>query len=170
MNTSYTEALKEVATLAPNGEVMLDTITISHPTAGTINLVNDRQDLHARYESGGSLVIFQASSFSLALPESSVSGTQHLNLTVPNVDRAASDFLANVPTDTLDPVTVTYRAYLSGQLDTAFPENDPPIVLSLTDVEIDAFTVSGRASFQSVINNQYPSELYTLERFPALAS
>jgi hypothetical protein len=168
-NDSYSDALKEVATLAPNGEVMLDAIRISHSVAGQIYLVNDRADLDARDENNVPQS-FISSNFLVGLPESSDQGTQHLNITVPNVDRAAGDFLEQVPLDSAEPVEITYFTYLSGQADTQQPQNDPPIVLHLTDIELDVFQVSGRASFQSIINKKYPSELYTLDRFPALGS
>ena len=35
-NTLYSEALKEVAALAGQGDVMLDALAISHPSAGSI--------------------------------------------------------------------------------------------------------------------------------------
>lgn len=168
-NTSYNDAIKEVATLAPNGEVMLDTLSISHPSAGSIYLVNDRDSLDARDENNVPQT-FQSSSFAFSLPDSSAAGTQHLNLTIPNVDRVAGDYLKQVPLDSNTPVEIVYRVYRSGQPDTQQPNNDPPIVLHLTDVEIDIFSVSGRASFQSVINTKYPSELYTLDQFPALGN
>ena len=167
-NTSYTDALKEVATLAPNGVAMLETLSISHPSAGSIYIVNDRQSLSARDENNVPQT-YQASSFAVKLPSSTAEGVQSLNITIPNVDRAASDFLKSVPVDSSSPVTATFRIYQSGQPDTAQPDNEP-LTLDITDVQVDMFQVSARARFKSPIIIKHPNVLYTLKQFPALGN
>ena len=67
-NDSYSDALKEVATLAPNGEVMLDALRISHSVAGQMYLVNDRVDLDARDENNVPQT-FISSNFLVGLPD-----------------------------------------------------------------------------------------------------
>lgn len=168
-NTSYSQALAEVATIAPIGEVMLETLEVSHPNAGSFYLVNDRAPLSVRDEYGVPQT-FQASSFTLSLPDSSDEPTQHLNVAIPNVDRQASTFLADVPLSSETPVSVIYRIYLNDGDETQQPQNNPPILLHLTDIKIDVFQITGRASFQSIINTKYPSELYTLQQFPSLGN
>jgi hypothetical protein len=169
-NTIYSDALKEVATLANQGAVMLDAVQISHPSVSpSIFLVNDRESLFARDENNVPQT-FAASNFALKPPESSSSGTQFLNLTIPNIDRSASDFMDQVPIDSSSPVVITHYIYISDEPDTQQPQNDPVTILHLTDIQTDVFVMSGRASFQSISNKKYPSELYTLERFPALGN
>jgi hypothetical protein len=167
-NTIYSEALKEVAALANQGAVMLDALSITHG-GNAIYIVNDRNPLEARDENNVPQS-FAASNFALKPPESSASGTQFLNITIPNIDRQATDFMDQVPIDSSSPVVITHYIYLAGEPDTQQPQNDPVTVLHLTDIQIDVFAMSGRASFQSISNKKYPSELYTLERFPALGN
>jgi len=166
MNTSVTDALAEAATIAPSGVVILPTISVYHPSAGTIDLVQDRNPLTAQDELGQTRY-YQPSSFDFTLPESSVDVRKDLNISVPNVDRIASDFLAAVPLDSEVPIIITYREYLSSLDMTQQPQSEP-VAMYMSDAETTAFQVNGTASVKSLVNSNYPNELYTLERFPAL--
>lgn len=170
MNTSYEDALREVATQSPSNVAMLDTLSFTHPLAGVFNIVNDRQDLVASFTSGGELVTYTASSFAFSLPDSSGEGVQNLRITVPNTNEEASQWLEQIPVDTETPIEVTYRVYLSDKPSNYGPLNNPPIKMYIRDVQIDVFTVSAVAVFKSVVNKKYPSEYYTLQRFPALGN
>lgn len=170
MNDDYSDAIKEIATLSPHDAVMLETLTIWHPVGGGLNIVNAPEDLWAYADATETVrVLFKASSFALSLPESSMEGTQYLNLTVPNVNREASDFIDRIPIDTSEPATVIYRVYASNIIP-MIPQNDPPITLTLTDISIGLTSASARCSFKSVINQKYPNDYYTLEEFPALSN
>jgi len=170
MNDDYSDAIKEIATLSPSNAVMLETLSIWHNAAGGINLVNARQDYTLYAETTGTnWVSYRASSFALSLPESSIDGTQFLNLTVPNINREASDFLNRIPVATTEPAKVIYRVYASDDL-TKRPQNDPPIELTLTDISITLTSASARCAFKSIINQKYPNEYYTLDKFPALSN
>lgn len=170
MNDDYTEALKEIATLAPVGVVMLETLSIWHAEAGAINLVNAPEDLVAWSDQAQtSQILFKASSFKLSLPESSMEGTQHLNLTVPNINRQASEFINRIPIATSLPANVTFRIYGSN-ISPMVPQNEPPIELSLTDIQVSLTSASARCSFRSVINMSFPNEYYTLTKFPSLGN
>jgi len=65
-----------------------------------------------------------------------------------------------------DKIEVTYRPYLSTDLDG--PQMDPPITLILTEVEADVFRVTGRARMLDIGNKAFPAETYTAKRFPGL--
>jgi hypothetical protein len=170
MNTSYDTALREVATQSPSDVAMLDTLSFSHPLAGVFNLVNDRVDLKASYTSGGDVVTYSASSFAFSLPDSSGEGVQNLKITVPNTNGEASNWLDQIPVDNETPIEVIYRVYLSNKPEQYGPLNDPPIKMFIRDIQIDIFTVSAVAVFKSVVNKKYPSEYYTLEKFPSLGN
>jgi hypothetical protein len=167
MNTALTEAIKEAYASAPTGVVYLETLQISHPlVVEDIFLVNDRVN-HAMTLETAVVKNFRACSFRMALPASGDTGLQELSLTIDNVGREISDFMTTVR-DSLDPVVITYRPYLSTDLTT--PQMDPPLVLNLTDVVVTAAEVSGRATFADIINRKFPTDFYTRSRFPGLAS
>ena len=92
---------------------------------------------------------------------------QDLSLEFSNVDRRVNDFIETVEAS-LDPVTVTHRVYLSGGDLNSVPESDPPLKLTLSDIEISAFTVRARASFVNIVNKQYPTDYYDRDRFPSI--
>lgn len=170
MNTSYDTALREVATQSPSNVAMLDTLSFSHPLAGVFNLVDDRKDLIASFTSGGDLVTYTASSFAFSLPDSSGEGVQNLKLTVPNANGEASKWLDQIPIDNEVPIEVIYRVYLTDKPSDYGPLNDPPIKMFIRDIQIDVFSVSAVAVFKSIVNKKYPSEYYTLEKFPTLGN
>ena len=170
MNTSYDDALREVATQCPSDTAMLDTLSFYHPSAGYYNIVNDREDLFRPFFLGSTTVQFKASSFAVSLPDSNSDGVQNLKITVPNVDNVASNWLEKIPINDKDPIEVIYRVYLKGTTNTNGPSNNPPIVMYIRDIQIDIFPVSAVAVFKSVVNKKYPSEYYTLEKFPSLGT
>ena len=173
MNDSYTDAIKEVATQAPIDNAMIETLSISHPSGGSVNIVNSRESFvgYASNQVGGNKVFYEPASFSLKLPESSKEGVQYLSVAFPNADGKAGKFLDEVPVESDYPITLIYRIYLSNDLkNEALPQNDPPLKLQVLNVEITPFQVQIRCSFRSIINTKYPSERYTLEKFPALAN
>jgi hypothetical protein len=167
-NQDYSAAFAEVAALAPTDTISLDCISLSHPNVIDIHLVDDRNELEASIPEAAGVITFEPCSFQIQLPDSTVDGTTHLNVVIPNVTRRISEFLDAIPVDSDSPVVITHRVYLSGQDDSALPENDPPTQMNLTDVAINAFEVKGKAMFVSVITRKYPTEYYTRERFPAL--
>ncbi len=63
-------------------------------------------------------------------------------------------------------IEVTYRPYLSTDLEG--PQMDPPITLTLTDIEVDVFRATGRARMLDIGNKAFPADLYTARRFPGL--
>ena len=63
-------------------------------------------------------------------------------------------------------VEVTYRPYLSTDLEG--PQMDPPITLTLTEVEVDVFRATGHARMLDIGNKAFPADLYTAKRFPGL--
>ncbi|TAN57614.1 MAG: DUF1833 domain-containing protein, partial [Magnetospirillum sp.] len=64
-------------------------------------------------------------------------------------------------------IEITWRPYLSTDLNG--PHMDPPITMTLTDVEADTMRVTGRARMLDAGNKSFPSITYTAQRFPGLA-
>jgi len=65
-----------------------------------------------------------------------------------------------------DPVTLTYREYLSTDL--TAPANDPPMELTLANVKANVFRVSATATFGDYVNKRFPTQTYDADRFPGL--
>jgi hypothetical protein len=63
-------------------------------------------------------------------------------------------------------MTVTYRAFLSDDL--SWPQNDPPMVMTIRHISASPLRVTARAGFPRVVDLPFPREVYTVERFPGL--
>lgn len=164
-NAALTAAIKEAYACAPSNEAVLETLVIEHPDVGTpIYLVKNRENLTFTLEDL-SEVEFTGAAFRLALPPSGENGLQDLTLSFDNVGDELRDFINTVKAS-VDPVTITYRPYLSSDLTT--PQMDPPLTLWLRDITMNVFEASGRASFAEVINKKFPADFYTRRRFPSL--
>lgn len=164
---SLTAAIKEAYASAPSDEVILETIALVHSAlAAPVYLVRDRVDLIADLETSET-VTFKASSFRLTKPPAGDNGIAPLSLSIDNVDRSITDFVNTVKKST-EPVQVYYRAYLASDL--TQPQTNPPLVLSLSDISLNVFEASGRATFADIVNKKAPSEYYTRSRFPSLGS
>ena len=73
----------------------------------------------------------------------------------------------NNAAESQDKIEVTYRPYLSTDLEG--PQMDPPITLVLTEVEADVFKVTGRARMLDIGNKAFPSITYNSTNYPGLA-
>jgi hypothetical protein len=166
-STLYTEAIKEAYAIAPAAISHINTIELRHPSlSDSLRLVQGYQNKELTVE-GGVVKLFTALPFNLTLPATNEGGLQELTLTIDNVNNAASNFCEmamNFPA----PVEIIYRPYLSN--DPTTPQMDPPLRLFLLNVTVQGSQVSGRAVPCDFINMEFPSELYTRSRFPALGN
>ncbi len=113
----------------------------------------------------GRMVPFIALAFDLELPPVDTAPVPEIAVTLDNVSREIVRHLDAAATS-LDKIEVTYRPYLSTDLEG--PQMDPPITLTLTEVEVDVFRVTGRARMLDIGNKAFPADLYTATRFPGL--
>jgi Domain of unknown function (DUF1833) len=157
-------AIREAYATAQTNLVYLDTLSISNPAVETLYLVRDRKDYDLTLEDG-TTHHFIATGFRFTLPAAGDNGVQDLNLAIDNIDRRPSDFIKAVLSNN-DPVQVVFRPYISSDL--TKPQMNPPLILFLRDIQINAVEISGRATFADVLNRKFLSELYTRRRFPAL--
>ncbi|TAN65276.1 MAG: DUF1833 domain-containing protein [Magnetospirillum sp.] len=172
------QAIKEAYAAAPADVVILHTLEIWHPTfldgdgnPAPIRVVRDHADLTARLEAGaprnaGEMVTFSALAFDLDLPPVDTGPVPEITVTLDNVGREITDALDGAATSQ-EKVEVTYRPYLSTDLEG--PHMDPPITLSLTEVEADVLRVTGRARMLDVGNKAFPGITYTAKTYPGLA-
>ena len=165
-NASLEDALKEVYAMAPTDRVPLATIQLSHPSlVDSIFMVQDRV-AHDFTLEDDSVETFEPVPFRFIPPSAGENGLQELTLAIDNVDRRVSDFIDGITGGGNQPVEVTYRPYLAD--DPATVQLNPPLLLFLTDVEINAFEVKGRATFTNIVNMKFPTEYYERARFPGL--
>ncbi len=166
-DTTLNDAIKEAYASTPVDEVVLDTIEIVHPSlANTLYLVRDRAD-HVLTLETAEEVTFQGVAFRMTKPASGENGVQALAFSIDNVDRQASDFFKAAKAYNT-PVELKYRPYLLS--DPSTPQIDPPLVLTLSDIRISIFDVSGRATFVDILNRAFATQRYVRSRFPSLGN
>lgn len=165
MNNSMSDAIKEAYAVAPTNIRVFETLEISHEEIESpIYLVQDFRPLTAILETDAE-VTFQPVWFNFSLPAANESGRQDLSISIDNIDRQVSDFIA-LAKNNRTPVFITYRPFLS--YDLSQPQLNPPLRLTLQDVNITLTSVSGKAIFADVVNKKWPTEYYTRSRFPSI--
>lgn len=161
----WTEAFKEALVSAPEGVVIINTLELSHPSLATpLFIVQDYYPHYFLLEDGVTMKEFLPAPFRIVPPAANSDGAKEMSISIDNVDKSVSDFLAMLGRNP-DPVEVTFRAYLEDQ---TTPQNIDPLTLFLSDISVNEFEVSGRASFADIINRPFLSELYTTTKFPGL--
>lgn len=165
-SNSLSDAIREAYASAQSDLIYLDTLQVSHPTVGDFYIVADRED-HLLGLETGVYQNFTASGFRFILPSAGRNGVQELTVAIDNVNRIPSQFVADVlAAPGSEPVTLTYRPYLSTKLDR--PQMNPPLVLFLTDIVITAVEITGTATFADLLNRTFLSESYGRRNFPGL--
>ena len=171
------QAIREAYASAPSDTVILHTLELRHPAfvdddgkPTAVRVVRDHGGLTARLEAGapldaGELVRFVALGFELELPPVDTAPVPEIAVTLDNVSREIVRHLDAAATS-LERIEVTYRPYLSTDLEG--PQMDPPLTLTLTEVEADVFRATGRARMLDIGNKAFPGDLYTAKRFPGL--
>lgn len=126
--------------------------------------------LVARLEAGaprdaGLLVPFVALGFDLELPPVDTIPVPEIVVTLDNVGREIAKHL-DAAAVSQERIEVMYRPYLSTDIDG--PQMDPPMTMTLSEVEVDVFRVTGRARVLDIGNKAFPSEIYTIKKYPGL--
>lgn len=88
-----------------------------------------------------------------------------LTFSISNVTRQISTYL-ELAIEDITPITLIYRQYLN--TDTLLPQNDPVVVMQLTNVATSATSATGTATLSDVHNWPFPWQRYTPKRFPGL--
>jgi len=164
---TWDDAVKEAFASAPKGVAHIHTLQFSHSLfAESYWFVRQREDMTLTLETGVDQ-LFKAGGFNFTLPPKSEDGLQDLNVAVDSVDR----FLVNeldALEGTREDVKLSYRMWLSNDL--SAPIQSPPLTLSLTDIRVTVFSITGTASFRNFLNKQFLSELYNRQNFPSLGN
>jgi hypothetical protein len=126
--------------------------------------------LVARLEAGaprdaGLLVPFVALGFDLELPAVDTIPVPEIVVTLDNVGREIAKHL-DAAAVSQERIEIMYRPYLSTDIEG--PQMDPPMTMTLSEVEVDVFRVTGRARVLDIGNKAFPSEIYTIRKYPGL--
>lgn len=176
-NPTLSQAIREAYAHCPSDVVILHTLELRHPhfidgrgQKTAIRVVRDHQDLNARLEpsaplQGGEIVHFVALGFDLSLPPLDTTPVPEMLLSLDNVSRLMMQHLdqAVMSAHTIE---VTYRPYLSNDLEG--PQMDPPLTLVLSDVDADILRITGRCRMLDIGNVPFPNVSYTAKTFPGL--
>lgn len=163
---TYEDAYKEALATAPRAEVIVETLSISHPDWTEVyRLVNDRKPLTARLETNEQ-VEFRPVGFSFAMPKSDVSGVQEMPITLSDLNKEVSSAVLSIASSR-DVAKIEYRPYLLSDLER--PQTVTPLVLFLREVKIADGVVTGKASFADLLNKPFINRIYSRRDFPALA-
>jgi hypothetical protein len=165
-------AIQEAYASALSDAVLYHTLEIWHPDFTVpIRVVRDHADLTARIEAGaprdaGTMQTFVAFAFDLVPPDVSTSAVPQCIIELDNVGR---DIIGPIEASlgSAEPITVIYRAYLSGNL-TIGPENDPPLALTILAISANVFRIRATCGFGDMANRRFPALDYTASVFPGL--
>jgi len=168
---SLAAAIAEAYASAPQDEVILHTLEINHSSFTTpIRIVRDHADHTLTLESTAphdpsTAVTFTAFSFNFTLPEVNDKGNPEIEISIDNVSGEILGYI-DAAAQTANHITVIYRPYLSS--DATGPQMNPPLTLTVREIEADIFQIRARAGFPNLANRKFPNETYTSERFPGL--
>ena len=167
------EAQREAMAVAPNSDAILYTLEIDHADlAAPIRLVLNDRDITARLESDAetdpdTYVTFTAISLGIQLPEESDSSqAPSTRFWIDGVSALVASEL-EVAAESLDPVTLAVRTYISTDL--SGPSSLPPLRLELRDIEITETRVTASAAYADFGNTRFPAKSFTIEEYPGLS-
>jgi len=163
-DSNLTAAQKEAYAVASIDEVTLETVEITHPIAGTVYLVNDRQQLTATLEDA-STVTFEPVGFVLGEPNQGENGAVEMTLTIDNVDKRIPEYLKKARASQQEMI-LKRRLFLAS--DTSQPQTVAPYELTVKEVTTTLLSVSAKATFVDVLNRPFPNARYTRKQFPSL--
>lgn len=171
---SLSQAEAEAAAIAPAHRAALDALEIWHPSfTAPARVVNDKADLVATLEADaprnpGETVPFKAVAFGVVWPsENDDPSSAQLKLTIERVSAELAAQL-DLAQDTLDPVTLIARRYMSD--DTSGPSRDKQLHLELTDVVVTDLRVTATCIYGDSANRRFPGRAYTRARYPGLSA
>jgi hypothetical protein len=170
---NLSEAIREAYASCKHG-VIFHTLEIMNPSFTTpVRIVRDNANLTARLEynaeyNPGEVVAYTRCPFDVTPPEVVTTGPPQMKIEIDNVGRALmSQIDIAVHNGTQGKTTVTYRQYLQDNL-LLGPENDPPMKLTVTQIQATAFKLVIACGYPNFANKRFPGVEYTAEVFPGL--
>jgi hypothetical protein len=167
--------LAAVYASAPYDSYYVETLQLEHPifaiepTPGSIFITNQKDGFDNTLPDGRT-VTYIPTPFVAIPPNSDENSALQLQVAIDNASRGIMDNLERLGSYPTDPITVTYRVYLSYDLGPAgVIQNDPPLVLQVTNVTATDLSVTFTASLTNLRQRAFPSKLYTTKTYPGLA-
>lgn len=140
----------------------LFTVEIIDSELESIFLVNDTRPHSLPIETGAT-ANFETRGFKLRFAGSGENGLQNLSITIDDIDRKVSQFVARAKTFNT-PIELVFRVYLSDDL--SQQQNNPPTILYLGSTSSSSEGFSASATTLDVVNSPFPNAYYKLENFP----
>jgi hypothetical protein len=162
------DALKAVYTTAPVARTYVETLSLEHVSLpATRYITNQRDGWTGTLEDGTTIQVFEYVPFAVVPPQAAGEGQISLQVAIDNADRALMENLETLSLVPTTPIILTYRVYLSD--DSTIVQNDPPMVLNVTNVTASQFLITFEAGLTNLRNRPFPSKLYTVDKFPGLS-
>ena len=145
----------------------IETLEIAHPVwPAEFFITNWPEAFDGGIESGGT-ASFLSVPFQVVTPKRNTQGRQDMSVAIDNVGRVVMDALEEAIEDPTSPIDITWRVYLFSDL--TQPQNNPPLKLTMTDVEVNNKQLVATASRADILNRPFPSEVYRTDQWPGLA-
>ena len=158
--------LKEIYASAPNDVTYIECLSLSHSRfTKTYHLTSDMAQW-SFFDESGKILNFESHPFKVVLPTRDTSGNQELTLTIANAGLLMMQELEAAQLKPDEPIVCLYRVYLD--VPNSYPQIDPPLSLSITDVTADASAISATATRFDVLSRAFPTEVYNIDDFPGL--
>lgn len=159
MPRSLSSVARQAALAEQTGEAFIVLLKIEHPsipapllfTSDSVNTIV-----------GGDT--YQAFPFDVVLADESEDAPGPVELRIDNIDRQITLAVRSIPPGT--PPTVTLSVVLASSPGTV---EAGPFTFDLNDVSWTATTVTGRLVFEPYLNEPYPGNAFTPDRYPALS-
>ena len=159
--------LQRIYASAPQDDKYIETLEMSHPLfSRSFFFTNDLSPWKFLLEDGKTQQDFEIVPFEIILPAQDGGGQQDLKIGIDNVGREAVEEIEAAQEDPTQPISVVYRVYLDTIL--TVPQIDPPIRLSLTDIQVSLNAITGIATRADTLNRLFPNVVYRSETFPGL--
>lgn len=161
------DELKRVYASAPDDLYYYETLTLEHSglTGGVYYLTNVAGGFSGQLEDA-TPVTYTYFPFTAIPPSSEEENNLNLQVGLDNAARELMDELESMANNPIEPIIVTYRVYLSNDLNTV--QNDPPLKLEVLSVRAQQLTVSFNAGLSNLRRRKFPATIYDLDRFPGL--
>ena len=159
--------LQRIYASAPQDDKYIETLELAHPLfSKSFFFTNDLSTWRFMLEDGVTEQDFEIVPFQIILPTQDAGGQQDLRIGIDNVGREAVEEIEAAQEDPTKPISVTYRVYLDQPL--SVPQMDPPLKLTLTDVQVSLSSITGVATRADTLNRLFPNIVYRSETFPGL--
>jgi len=148
---ALTADLREIYTNHNDNRMFYDSMELYHPNFSPTSkyLIRSNEDMTLNVDSTPTL--FEAFPFNIVMPEQG-SDQQDIAIVLDNVSQEVIGEIESASANPETPIKMTYRIYIDDDLDTQIT----PIVLYLTNIVVDNYTISATATRSDLYNRRFP--------------